>query len=261
MRAPIYQLDAFTSRRFAGNPAAVMLLESYPADALLQAIAEENNLSETAFVVPEGKDYRIRWFTPAVEVPLCGHGTLAAGAVIMERVAPERRRVTFHSLSGPLHVSRTGDAYALDFPQRPAAEVAEPPGLAEALGIKPVEVFADAFNYTALLADARAVRTLAPDIEAIARLDRTGLIVTAPGDGPYDIVSRYFAPAKGIAEDPVTGGAHCMLVPYWAKRLGKTSLYAFQASRRGGELRCRLMGDRVELRGACAFYLEGTVSL
>src|SRR5215472_12652351 len=188
MRARIYQLDAFTSRPFAGNPAAVMLLESYPADALLQAIAEENNLSETAFVVPEGKDYRIRWFTPAVEVPLCGHATLASGAVILDRTEPGRDKVTFHSRSGPLHVSRTGDEYALDFPQRPAAEVAEPTGLAEPLGIKPVEVFVDAFNYTALLADAEAVRTLAPDIDAIAQLDKGGLIVTAPGDGPYDIV-------------------------------------------------------------------------
>jgi PhzF family phenazine biosynthesis protein len=261
MRAPLFQVDAFTGRLFAGNPAAVMPMENFPSDAAMQAIAAENNLAETAFLERDGGDYRIRWFTPATEVPLCGHATLASAAVVMERLEPGRSRVVFNSASGPLTVDRSEKGYVMNFPARPAELIATPPGVAAALGADPVEVFADAFNYTALLADARTVRELAPDMAAIARLDLSGVIVTAPGDGAYDFVSRYFAPAKGIPEDPVTGGAHCMLVPYWAKRLGKTSFRAFQASRRGGEILCRLLGDRVELEGACVFYLEGEVQI
>ena len=151
--------------------------------------------------------------------------------------------------------------YVMDFPVRPSEPVSTPPGLAEALGVVPIEVFANAFNYLALLESAQVLRALAPDMAALARMDRSGVIVTAPGDGTYDFVSRYFAPAKGIPEDPVTGAAHCMLAPYWAKRLGKTVFRAFQASRRGGEIICRLVGDRVELEGACVFYLEGEVEI
>jgi PhzF family phenazine biosynthesis protein len=261
MHTPIFQVDAFTTRRFAGNPAAVMLLESFPEDAVLQALAAENNLAETAFLVPEGGDYRLRWFTPTTEVPLCGHATLASAAVVMERLEPGRTRVVFHSASGPLTVTRTAASYLMDFPARLSHPVPASPGLAEALGIVPDEVWADAFNYLALLESARVVRELAPDLAAIARLDRQGVIVTAPGDESYDFVSRYFAPAKGIPEDPVTGGAHCALAPYWAGRLGKTELRAFQASRRGGEVVCRLAGDRVELEGTCVFYLEGRAEI
>jgi PhzF family phenazine biosynthesis protein len=261
MRTPIYQVDAFTARRFAGNPAAVMPMAGFPADALMQAIAAENNLAETAFLVAEGTDYRIRWFTPAVEVPLCGHATLASAAVVMERLEPGRRRVVFHSASGPLTVSRTDAGYVMDFPARPAEPVPAPPALTAALGVVPAEVVVNAFNYLTLLDSAGAVRALAPDMVALARLDRSGVIVTAPGDETYDFVSRYFAPAKGIPEDPVTGAAHCMLAPYWAKRLGKTAFRAYQASRRGGEVVCRLAGDRVELEGSCVFYLEGEVEI
>ncbi|MEO8104059.1 MAG: PhzF family phenazine biosynthesis protein [Betaproteobacteria bacterium] len=261
MRTPIYQIDAFTSLRFAGNPAAVLLLEDFPADALMQAIAAENNLAETAFLVPDGGNYRLRWFTPTVEVPLCGHATLASAAVVMERLEPGRRTVVFQSASGPLTVQRTDTGYCMDFPARVSVPVPAPPGLAETLGAVPVEVVADAFNYLVLLGSAAVVRKLAPDIAAIARLDRTGVIVTAAGDGAYDFVSRYFAPAKGIPEDPVTGGAHCALTPYWARRLNKTVFRVFQASRRGGEMTCRLAGDRVELEGACVFYLEGEVEI
>jgi predicted PhzF superfamily epimerase YddE/YHI9 len=261
MHTPIFQLDAFTTRRFAGNPAAVMPLSDFLPDATLQAIAAENNLAETAFLVPDGGDYRLRWFTPTTEVPLCGHATLASSAVVMERLEPGRNRVIFHTASGPLTVNRAGAGYVMDFPARPAEVVAPPPGLTEALGVVPVEVLADAFNYTALLASAQAVRELAPDFAAIARLDRGGVIVTAPGEGMYDFISRYFAPAKGIPEDPVTGGAHCMLTPYWAKRLNKTEFRAFQASRRGGEMICRLNQNRVELEGGCVFYLEGEVEI
>lgn len=257
MRAQIFQIDAFTDRRFTGNPAAVVPLKSFPADSILQAIAAENNLAETAFLVPQDGDYRLRWFTPAVEVPLCGHATLASAAVIMERLEPQRESVIFHSASGPLAVKRAATGYVMDFPARLSEQVSTPPGLAEALGAAPTEVFVNDFNYMAILTSAEVVRKISPDMSSIAKVGRDGVIVTAPGDDPYDFVSRYFAPAKGIPEDPVTGSAHCILAPYWAKRLGKTAFRAFQASQRGGEVICRLMGNRVELEGACVFYLEG----
>jgi len=261
MRTAIYQVDAFTTRVFAGNPAAVMPLERFLSDATMLAIAAENNLSETAFLVAEDGDYRLRWFTPQVEVPLCGHATLASAAVVMERLEPGRKRVVFHSASGPLTVARSGAGYVIDLPARTSQEIATTPGLAEALGAVPVEVRVNAFNYMAVLENAEVVRRLAPDMAAISRLDRPGVIVTAPGDGVYDFISRYFAPAKGIPEDPVTGAAHCMLAPYWAQRLGKTEFRAFQASRRGGEVICRLVNDRTELEGSCVFYLEGEVEI
>jgi PhzF family phenazine biosynthesis protein len=261
MRTPIFQVDAFTTRRFAGNPAAVMPLASFLADSVLQAIAAENNLAETAFLVPDGEDYRLRWFTPTTEVPLCGHATLASAAVVMERLEPGRGSVVFHSASGPLPVKRTETGYVMNFPVRLSEPVPAPPELAAALGVVPVEVWVDAFNFLAVLESAQVVRALSPDFAAVARLDRGGVIVTAPGDESYDLVSRYFAPAKGIPEDPVTGGAHCALVPFWAKRLGKAELRAFQASRRGGEILCRLVHDRVELEGSCVFYLEGEATI
>jgi PhzF family phenazine biosynthesis protein len=238
-----------------------MPFEAFPEDAVMQAVAAENNLSETAFLVPEGDDYRLRWFTPAVEVPLCGHGTLATAAVVMERLEPLRDTVVFHTLSGPLTVRRANGRYVMDFPARFTEPVAAPADLVRALGAIPLEVMADRFNYLALLDSARTVRALAPDIAAIARLERSGVIVTAAGDEGYDFVSRYFAPAKGIAEDPVTGGAHCALAPYWANRLGKTAFHGFQASKRGGEMWCRLKGERVELEGSCVFYLEGEAEI
>lgn len=262
MRAPIFQVDAFTTRRFAGNPAAVIRLERFLPDAVLQEIAAENNLAETAFLVAQDGDYALRWFTPAVEVPLCGHATLASAAVVMQKLEPERRQVVFHTASGALSVQRTDSGYVMDFPARPTAAIPAPPGLAAALGATPLEVEAQEHNYLALLADVRTLRALSPDFAALARLERGGIIVTAKDSGqPYDFISRYFAPAKGIPEDPVTGSAHCSLVPFWARRLGKTRLNAFQASPRGGELQCRLSGERVELAGSCVFYLEGTVEL
>ena len=261
MRAPIYQLDAFTTKRFAGNPAAVLVMDSYPADSILQAIAAENNLAETAYLVPDGREYQLRWFTPLLEVPLCGHATLASAAVVMERLDPGRREVIFRSKSGPLPVRRSATGYVLDFPARPSEAVAAPAGLQEAIGVRPVEVLVNSFNYMAVLESEQIVRSLGPDLPAIAKLDRPGLIVTAAGTDGYDFVSRYFAPAKGIPEDPVTGAAHCMLAPYWSKRLGKTNFRAFQASRRGGEVTCRLAGERVELEGSCVFYMQGEVEI
>ncbi|MGH9642180.1 MAG: PhzF family phenazine biosynthesis protein, partial [Terriglobales bacterium] len=257
MRSPIFQVDAFASKLFTGNPAAVVPVKDFPADSTMQAVAAENNLAETAFFVREGDDYRLRWFTPAVEVPLCGHATLASAAVVMERLEPGRKRVVFHTASGPLTVDKTNAGYIMNFPARPSNPVAAPPGLVEALGAVPAEVFVNTFNFMAVFESAQMVRELTPDMTTLVRLDRPGVIVTAPGEGGFDCVSRYFAPAKGIPEDPATGAAHCMLTPYWAKRLGKTHLHAFQASRRGGQMICRLVGDRVELEGTCVFYLEG----
>lgn len=261
MRMQIFQVDGFAARRFTGNPAAVMPMGRFLDDPVLQAIAAENNLSETAFLVPDGGDYRLRWFTPLTEVPLCGHATLAGAAVVMERLEPGRSKVVFRSASGPLTVKSTEAGYVMDFPARLSERIPTPPGLAEALGIVPVEVFVNAFNYMALLESSQVLRELAPDVTALARMDRPGVIVTAQGDGIYDFISRYFAPAKGIPEDPVTGAAHCMLTPYWAKRLNSAEFRAFQASKRGGEINCRLIGDRVELEGACIFYLEGEVEI
>jgi len=257
MRTPLYQIDAFTTRRFGGNPAAVMPMAAFPPDDVMLALAAENNLAETAFLVREGDGYRLRWFTPRVEVPLCGHATLASAAVVMERLEPGRERVVFQSASGPLTVTRHGAAYVMDFPARPSQRTPVSDALTRALGAEPAEVWENAFNFMAVFAHADDVRALAPDMPAVAALGRPGVIVTAPGDGAHDCVSRYFAPAKGIPEDPVTGAAHCMLAPYWARRLDKTELHAFQASARGGELRCRVVGERVELEGSCVFYLEG----
>ncbi|HEY1773749.1 MAG TPA: PhzF family phenazine biosynthesis protein [Gammaproteobacteria bacterium] len=261
MRTPIYQVDAFTTRRFAGNPAAVMPLQSFPADAVMQTIAMENNLSETAFLVKEGEDYRLRWFTPELEVPLCGHGTLASAAVVLERLEPKRAQVVFHTKSGALTVKRSGAGYVMDFPARPSEQCPAPQGLAGALGAEIKETWVNSFNYMAVLDSAATVRGLAPDDAAVSRIDRPGIIVTAAGEEGYDFVSRYFAPQKGITEDPVTGAAHCMLTPYWAMRLGKTSFRAFQASPRGGEVLCRLKGERVELEGNCVFYMEGAAEI
>jgi PhzF family phenazine biosynthesis protein len=261
MRTPIFKIDAFATKVFTGNPAAVMPMKNFPAEATMQALAAENNLAETAFLVPDGGDYRLRWFTPKVEVPLCGHATLASAAVVMERLEPGREQVVFHSASGPLTVTRTNAGYTMDFPARPSDPVTIPATLQEALGVVPTEVWRNAFNYMAVVESADSLREIHPDMASLARMDRPGVIVTAPGEGGYDFVSRYFAPAKGIPEDPVTGAAHCMLTPYWVKRTGKSVFHAFQASRRGGEMICRLRGDRVELEGSCVFYLEGEVEV
>lgn len=261
MRIPIYQVDAFATKRFSGNPAAVMPLQSFPEDAVLQAIAAENNLSETAFLVPQGGDWRLRWFTPMKEVPLCGHATLASAWVVTRRLEPGADVVVFHTASGPLTVRRNGERFIMDFPVRTPVGIEAPAGLEAALGARPAEVLYDRFNYIAVLESPAAVRNLQPDFAAIARFDVGGVVVTARGDEGYDCVSRYFAPAKGIDEDPVTGAAHCALAPLWSERLGKPEVRAYQASRRGGELICRPKGERVELEGGCVFYMEGVADV
>jgi PhzF family phenazine biosynthesis protein len=262
MELPLYQIDAFTRRVFGGNPAAVCPLDAWLPDDVLQAIAAENNLSETAFFVASGEDYELRWFTPATEVDLCGHATLAAAALILGKIAPARERVRFHTKSGALDVSRDGDGFVMDFPARPAGsvEAEERRALEAALGRAPQEVRAAARDYLAVFEDEAAVRALVPDSERLRALPRPGTIVTAPGR-EADFVSRYFAPAMGITEDPVTGSAHCTLAPYWSRRLGKRELTARQLSLRGGELACTDKGERVLLKGRVAFYLEGRIRL
>jgi PhzF family phenazine biosynthesis protein len=204
--------------------------------------------------------YHIRWFTPTVEVPFCGHATLASSAVLMERIHPTRTEVVFQSASGPLRVERRSTHYVMNFPARTLRQVELDPELSRVLGAEPIELHRDSLNnYVVLFEQAATVRGLAPDLDALNRLKCTGAIVTAPGDAGYDMVSRYFAPAKGIPEDPVTGGAHCALTPFWAGRLGRTELRAYQASKRGGEMSCRLLDDRVELQGSVVFYLEGEI--
>ena len=259
MITPFFQLDAFTTRRFAGNPAAVVVLDVYPEDAVLQHLAAENNLAETAFLVRADGGYRLRWFTPVVEVPLCGHATLASGAVVMERLEPGRQSIVFDTASGPLTVTRRDGAYAMDLPARPFNSVSAQQGLVTALGVEPVEAYENEFTYLVRLESELAVRSFKPDLAAISQLPLPGVIVTATSKPPYDFVSRYFAPAKGVPEDSVTGAAHCTLAPYWAKVLKKSTVYAFQASQRGGEVACELKGDRVVLIGTCVFYLEGAI--
>src|SRR5574342_564458 len=259
MRLPIYQVDAFASRVFAGNPAAVVPLAAWLPDATLQAIAAENNLSETAFLVPEGGEWAIRWMTPEVEVDLCGHATLASAHVVFERLDAGRRRVVFRSASGEPAVRRDGDRLAMTFPRRPAETCPAPPALARALGRAPLAVLRSR-DYLAVLPGEEEVRGLAPDLAAVRELEAQGLIVTAPGRSA-DFVSRYFAPQAGIPEDPVTGSAHSTLVPYWSARLGKGDLHGLQVSRRGGDLFCRDLGHAVEIAGRAAMYLEGTIEV
>jgi PhzF family phenazine biosynthesis protein len=262
MKIPIYQVDAFTQRTFAGNPAAVCLLGDWLPEETMQAIAFENNLSETAFLVPDRRDpetYAIRWFTPAAEIELAGHPTLAAAYVVFHYLEPGRTSVRFSYAGGTLNVRQEGQHLAMDFPARPARPVDQVPGLTAALGATP-EALLRARDPMAVFGDEAAVRALSPDFRALAALGFHGYIVTAPGDD-CDFVSRFFAPSQGVDEDPVTGSAHCTLVPYWSERLGKAQLHARQVSRRGGELWCEDRGERVTLAGAVAPYMEGHLTL
>jgi PhzF family phenazine biosynthesis protein len=265
---PLYQVDAFTNRPFAGNPAAVCPLEAPIPEALMQDIANENNLSETAFFHRQGDAFSLRWFTPTVEVELCGHATLASAFVIMTALEPARAEVAFRTRSGTLRVRREkvdakgSDLYVMDFPSRPAApapELAAPVGAA--LGVLPSEVLRGPFILAAFETQA-AVRALAPDMGAIAR-HGFAVCVTAPADGSLpgvDFVSRYFAPAHGVPEDPVTGSAFTTLAPYWAARLGKPALRARQVSARGGDVRCEDRGERVLIAGQAALVITGTIA-
>jgi predicted PhzF superfamily epimerase YddE/YHI9 len=260
MQLRVLQIDAFADAVFGGNPAAVVPLETWLPEATLRAIAAENNLSETAFFVARGGgSYDLRWLTPAVEVDLCGHATLATGYALLEVLGAPGDAVRFETKSGPLRVCRRGSRFAVDLPCRPPSPCTPPPGLARALGRAPREVLV-ARDYVAVFDSEAAVRALEPDFGALARdVDRM-VIVTAPGD-EVDFVSRFFAPAEGVNEDPVTGSAHCTLTPLWAERLGRPTLRARQVSRRGGALDCALLGERVELIGGAALYLDGRIHL
>jgi PhzF family phenazine biosynthesis protein len=258
MNVPIYQVDAFSGKLFGGNPAAICPLDQWLPDATLQSIAAENNLAETAFYIRKNGGFHIRWFTPGVEVDLCGHATLAAAHVIMEiRKEAKKGRVAFDSKSGELVVTRESDLYALDFPARPPAECSYDEKLFEALGAKPKLVLG-ARDYLCIFETEADVRAVKPNMEKLAAIDRFATIITAPGTD-CDFVSRFFAPAKGVPEDPVTGSAHCTLIPYWSEHLGKTKLFARQVSPRGGELWCEHRGDRVIIAGRAVKYLEGSI--
>ncbi len=261
MRVPIYQVDAFSGELFRGNPAAICPLDEWLPDATMQSIAAENNLAETAFYKPNGAGgYHLRWFTPGVEVDLCGHATVATAHVIYAiRQESSAARLCFATKSGELSVERDGDLYALNFPARPPAECDVHPDLHGALGAKPKLTLA-ARDYLCVYEGEDEVRALAPNMDRVAATDRFAVIVTAPGKD-CDFVSRFFAPAKGVPEDPVTGSAHCTLIPYWSARLGKKDLYARQVSRRGGELWCKDLGERVRIAGKAVKFLEGFIEI
>lgn len=256
---PLFQVDAFADALFQGNPAAVCPLNEWLDDDVMQSIAAENNLAETAFYVPEGDGYQLRWFTPTKEVDLCGHATLATAFVLFRQQPKLRDGVTFQSRSGPLRVTAAGDDITLDFPANPTKKCYPPHHLAEALGVMPIEC-RRGMDYLAVLPDEATLRAVQPDFDQLRQLKRRGVIITAKGT-EVDFVSRFFAPNFGINEDPVTGSAHCALTPYWAKKLGKTTLTASQLSPRGGSLSCELRGERVFISGRAVLYLEGQIHI
>jgi PhzF family phenazine biosynthesis protein len=262
LKIPMYQVDAFAGQVFTGNPAAICPLETWLPEQQMQAIAAENNLAETAFFVRNGSGYKLRWFTPAVEIDLCGHATLATAFIILNDLTPGEQSVSFETKSGRLTVTRAGDLYSLDFPSRPPLPCEPVPELVPALGGKPEAVLA-ARDYFVVYTTEEELRALKPDMRGLMNIDRFAVIATAPGapSGDADFVSRFFAPAKGVPEDPVTGSSHCSLIPYWSKRLGKKKLHAFQVSPRGGELWCEDRGERVTMSGRAVRFLEGTIFL
>lgn len=259
MRLALYQVDAFTDTLFGGNPAGVVPLQHWLPDAVMQSIAAENNLAETAFFVRDGADWFIRWFTPTNEIDLCGHATLASAFIIRNFVDPTADRFVFQTkVAGELRVTHEAGLYTLDFPTRAPQPVAVHPDLVKALGGPAPELVLAARDWFVVYKDAATVRALTPDMALLSGVGRM-TIVTAPGEGGVDFVSRFFAPMDGIPEDPVTGSAHCTLIPYWADRLGKSVLEARQISVRGGTLHCRLLGDRVHIAGRAVLYLEGAI--
>ncbi len=258
MKIKQYQVDAFATRAFEGNPAAVCPLETWLPDRLLQSIAEENNLSETAFFVPSQKGFRLRWFTPIKEIDLCGHATLATAHVLFEMIGYPKQSITFETRSGDLTVERKGGRLEMDFPSLPPKPCALPENLILGLGRRPIELLA-ADDYLALFDNEATVRAITPNPTLLGQLDLRGVIVTAPGVD-VDFVSRSFAPKFGIPEDPVTGSAHCELAPYWADRLGKKILHAKQISKRGGVITCEMKGNRVALSGQAVTFMEGEIA-
>ncbi|MBL9174561.1 MAG: PhzF family phenazine biosynthesis protein [Verrucomicrobiales bacterium] len=259
MNLPYFQVDAFTQRLFSGNPAGVCPLETWLPDSVLQSIALENGLSETAFFIRNGSRFPLRWFTPSVEVDLCGHATLAAAHVLFRHLGHPGPRAEFETRSGLLTVDLDEECLTLNFPARPGIECAPPADLVRGLGVRPQATFKSR-DYMAVLDSEETVRNLQPDLEILRQVDCLGIIATAPGDS-CDFVSRFFAPRAGVPEDPVTGSAHCTLIPYWADRLQRKRLRALQVSRRGGELFCEQQGERVRIGGRAVTYSTGTLSL
>lgn len=259
MKLDLYQIDAFANHAFEGNPAAVVPLQEWLDDDLMQAIAEENNLAETAFFVEEAEGFHIRWFTPLTEVDLCGHATLASAFVLFQELGFSGSEVIFNSRSGPLIVRPRGELLEMDFPAQPCSPCEAPDGLYQALGQTAVECLQNE-DYLVVLESQAQLQALTPNFPLLGELDLRGVIVTAPAED-YDFVNRFFAPNVGINEDPVTGSAFTKLVPYWANRLGKTQLQGKQVSSRGGEVSCELRGDRVLLAGRGVKYLQGTIQV
>lgn len=260
MKLPLYQIDAFTSQIFGGNPAAVCPLEKWLPDGILQKIAAENNLSETAFFVPKGDDYELRWLTPATEVDLCGHATLASSYVLFEILNYKNKTIRFHTRSGILTVEKTDEGYTMNFPVNKFQEVEVTPLLSRAVGIKPLRAVSGKNIMLAEISSEKELRTLIPEIYTVMQVHPHGLIITAKGDS-VDFVSRSFFPNLGINEDPVTGASHTLLAPYWSAKLGKISMKAKQLSKRGGDLHCTLLGDRVEIGGHAVLYLSGEIEI
>jgi PhzF family phenazine biosynthesis protein len=259
MKLRQFQVDAFASRAFEGNPAAVCPLDEWLPDAVLQSIAEENNLSETAFFVPSENGFHLRWFTPVSEVDFCGHATLATAHVLYDVLGYRKTPVVFGTRSGEMTVERDNDLYAMNFPSQAPKPCAPPQALLAGIGACPTEVLAAA-DYMAVFENEAVVRSLQPDFSRLGELELRGVIATAPGE-QCDFVSRFFAPRYGIDEDPVTGSAHCELTPYWSARLGKTVMQARQISRRGGDVLCQAAGDRVVLKGGAVTFMEGQIEV
>lgn len=258
MKLKIYQVDAFTDKLFGGNPAAVCPLETWLPDSLMQNIAAENNLAETAFFVKEGEDYHLRWFTPTAEVPLCGHATLATAHVLFDHLGYPGSEIVFQSKSGMLKVRREQDYLTLDFPTDTFEKISVPSFLADAFSANPVEAYKGSLDYMLVFKNQQEIENANPDMGLIAKADSRGVIITATGLSS-DFVSRYFAPQYGIPEDPVTGSAHTLLTPYWSDKLGKKDLTAIQLSPRKGYLKCKYLGDRVDITGQAVTYLVGEI--
>lgn len=261
MTIPIYQVDAFTDKLFGGNPAAICPLTGWLSDEIMQKIAVENNLAETAFFVKNTNGYKLRWFTPEYEIDLCGHATLASAHILFTELGYSGDAIHFETIkAGTLIVTKAGDKYTMDFPSRPPIPIEPPNGLIEALGEKQPLEFLRSRDYFIVYRSEDDIKDISPDFFALSKMDTVGVIVTAPGKD-VDFVSRFFAPGAGIPEDPVTGSAHCNLIPYWAKKLGKDKLHAYQLSNRKGELWCELKGERVLMSGKAVTYLRGEITI
>ncbi|MCG6191836.1 PhzF family phenazine biosynthesis protein [Leptospira sp. FAT2] len=260
MKLRILQIDAFAQKVFQGNPAAVCPLQEWISDERMQKIAMENNLSETVFFVREGESYRIRWFTPLREVDLCGHATLATAFYLFDEGGFTGDRIRFQSLSGELNVFKKENVLYLDFPSRKPALVEAPEIVLNSFSIRPKEVW-KARDYMLVYENETQLREVQCDIQGLRNMDALGVILTCPGSGEFDFLSRFFSASIGLAEDPVTGSSHCTLIPFWSERLGKKSLQAYQASSRGGKLFCENLGERVRIGGTCVSYLEGWIEI